>query len=58
MVWLDNQMSHHVLLNQAIIQNKVQNLINDMKAKKGEAVKDAEFGASSALTCGHFQVMT
>jgi hypothetical protein len=46
MVWLDDQTSHHVLLNQAIIQNKAKNLINYMKAKKGEAVKDAEFGAS------------
>jgi hypothetical protein len=29
-----------------VIQNKAQNLYNDMNAKKGEAAKDAEFGAS------------
>jgi hypothetical protein len=33
-------------LNQAIIQNKAQNIFNGMKAKKGEAAKDVELGAS------------
>jgi hypothetical protein len=46
MVWIDDQTSRHVPLNQSIIQNKAQSLFNDMKAKKGEAAKDAEFGAS------------
>jgi hypothetical protein len=42
MVWTNR----HVPLNQTIIQNKVQNLFNDMKAKKFEAAKDAEFVVS------------
>jgi hypothetical protein len=45
MVWLDDQTINHVPLNHAI-QNKAQNLINDMRAKKGVAAKNAEFGAS------------
>jgi hypothetical protein len=46
MVWVDDQTSRHVPLNQLIIQNKAQNIVSDMNAKKGEAAKDAEFGAS------------
>jgi hypothetical protein len=46
LVWIDDQTSCHVTLNQPIIQDKAQNIVSDMKAKKGEAVKDAEFGAS------------
>lgn len=43
-IWTDDQTSCHVPLNQAIIENKAHN--HDKWAKKGEAVKDAEFGAS------------
>jgi hypothetical protein len=50
MVWIYDQTSCHVPGNQAIIQNKTQNLFNDMKDKKDDAVEDAEFGAS----CGRF----
>jgi hypothetical protein len=46
MVWTDDQTICHVPLNRAIIQNKAQNLFIDMEAKKGQAAKDAEFGAS------------
>jgi hypothetical protein len=43
MVSIDDQSTCHIPSNQAIIQNKAENLFSDMKAKKGEAVKDAEF---------------
>jgi hypothetical protein len=43
MVWIDDQSSCHIPSNQAIIQNRAQNLFSGMKAKKGEAVKYAEF---------------
>jgi hypothetical protein len=46
MVWIDDQTSCHAPLNQPIIQNKAQNIVSDMKAKKGEVAKNAEFGAS------------
>jgi hypothetical protein len=44
MVWIDDQTSRHIPLNKAIIQNKVQNLFNDTKGKKGEAAKNVKFG--------------
>ncbi|XP_053546948.1 tigger transposable element-derived protein 1-like [Bombina bombina] len=43
---IENQTTRHVPVNQAIIQSKVLSLLNDLKAKKGEAAKDAEFVAS------------
>jgi hypothetical protein len=46
MVLKDDQTSHHLPLNLTTVQNKAQNLFNDMKGEKGEAAKDAEFGAS------------
>ncbi|XP_053546944.1 tigger transposable element-derived protein 1-like [Bombina bombina] len=45
-LWIENQTTRHVPVNQAIIQSKALNLFNDLKAKKGEAAKDAEFFAS------------
>jgi hypothetical protein len=46
MIWIHDQTSRHVPLSQGIIQNKAQSLFYEMKAKKGEAGKDADFGAS------------
>ncbi|XP_053551170.1 tigger transposable element-derived protein 1-like [Bombina bombina] len=45
-LWIENQTTRHVPVNQAIIQSKALSLFNDLKAKKGEAAKDAEFVAS------------
>jgi hypothetical protein len=45
-VWIGDQTTHIVPLNQAIIQNKGQNHFSDMKTKKSEAAKGVEFGAS------------
>ncbi|XP_053561440.1 tigger transposable element-derived protein 1-like [Bombina bombina] len=45
-LWIENQKTRHVPVNQAIIQSKALSLFNDLKAKKGEAAKDAEFVAS------------
>jgi hypothetical protein len=46
MIWIHDQTSRHVPLSHGIIQNKAQSLFDEMKAKKGETVKDADFGAS------------
>jgi hypothetical protein len=46
MIWIDDQTSHNVPINQAVIQNEAQNLFSDMKAEKSEAVIGAEIGAS------------
>ncbi|XP_053575658.1 tigger transposable element-derived protein 1-like [Bombina bombina] len=45
-LWIENQTTRHVPVNQAIIQSKALSLFNDLKAKKGEAAKDAAFVAS------------
>ncbi|XP_053570666.1 tigger transposable element-derived protein 1-like [Bombina bombina] len=45
-LWIENQTTRYVPVNQAIIQSKALSLFNDQKAKKGEAAKDAEFVAS------------
>ncbi|XP_053555977.1 tigger transposable element-derived protein 1-like [Bombina bombina] len=45
-LWIENQTTRHVPVNQAIIQSKALSLFNDLKTKKGEAAKDAEFVAS------------
>ncbi|XP_040194034.1 tigger transposable element-derived protein 1-like [Rana temporaria] len=45
-LWIENQTTRHVPVNQAIIQTKALSLFNDLKAKKGETAKDAEFSAS------------
>ncbi|MEE6472512.1 hypothetical protein FKM82_009634 [Ascaphus truei] len=45
-IWIENQTARNVPINQAIIQSKALSLFNDLKAKKGEAAKDAEFVAS------------
>ncbi|XP_053547000.1 tigger transposable element-derived protein 1-like [Bombina bombina] len=45
-LWIENQTTRHVPVNQAIIQSKALSLFNHLKAKKGEAAKDAEFVAS------------
>ncbi|XP_053555942.1 tigger transposable element-derived protein 1-like [Bombina bombina] len=45
-LWIENQTTRHVPVNQAIIQSKALSLFNDLKAKKGEAAKDTEFVAS------------
>ncbi|XP_053561290.1 tigger transposable element-derived protein 1-like [Bombina bombina] len=48
-LWIENQTTRHVPVNQAIIQSKALSLSNDLKAKKGEAEKDAEFVKRSNL---------
>ncbi|XP_053561178.1 tigger transposable element-derived protein 1-like [Bombina bombina] len=45
-LWIENQTTRHVPVNQAIIQSKALSLFNDLKANKGEAAKNAEFVAS------------
>ncbi|XP_061493779.1 tigger transposable element-derived protein 1-like, partial [Rhineura floridana] len=45
-VLIDNQTSCQVPVSQAMTQSKALSLFNDLKAKKGEAAKDAKFVAS------------
>ncbi|XP_061444367.1 tigger transposable element-derived protein 1-like [Rhineura floridana] len=45
-LWIENQTTRQVPVNQAMIQNKALSLFNYLKAKKGEAAKDAKFVAS------------
>jgi hypothetical protein len=49
MVWTDDQTSCHVLLNQAIVQNKAQNLFGDMKAKERRSRKGCRIWSKSWL---------
>ena len=36
MVWIEDQISHNIPLNQILIQNKVLNSINSTKTERGE----------------------